>query len=577
MKKVVVFLFLCFFVFLFFRSNAYSQEVTILYTGQTHAMLYPCSCPIQQDGGIARRVSLVKELRKKHPALLLLDCGSFTAGGIMDEYAQNAPMDMRRTEVNLKAMGLAKYDAVAIGPDEFNFGKEFFLKNAASASFAFLSANLGADKVVPFTVKDAGGVKLGLIGLTGLAANQKAEGLKINEPKEIEGTVSRLKKEGAQVIILLSTLGEKEDLRLISGVKGIDLVFVGQAPLSNEPLTEIDGVFFLRPSWQGRKLGKLTLEIKDGRLKNCKIDELRLSNEIVDDPGIKAVLPRCYADANCKKEGSVGSCQDPGELNADCIFTEPNKIKLTVISVKDCVVCNEEPVIKLLKNKFPGVIEQFIYYPDPVAQKLIKDLSILGLPAYILGKEVEKEDNFNAVKDDFRLIGDVYLFKPQVSGIAYFFDRAEEKGNLDLFLNLFEKDTPLLLETMEEFKPRLHFLAQEKTEGFEAKNGAAEVEEYLRGVCVQEYYPQKFWNYLTCRSKNNNSAYWEDCLGGSDAGAVKSCARGPQGVKLLQENISLNKELKVSTGPSYLLDNHEIFSSRGVPKKEEFRKIIKKR
>lgn len=578
MKKVVVFLFFCFFVFSFFHNYGYSQEVTILYSGQTHAMLYPCSCPIQQDGGIARRASLIKELRKKYPALLLLDCGSFTAGGIMDEYAQNTRMDMRRTEVNLKAMELAKYDAVAISPDEFNFGKEFFLKNAASVNFTFLSANLGTDKVVPYTIKDAGGIKLGLIGLTGLFANQRAEGLKINEPKEIEESVSQLKKEGAQVIILLSTLGEKEDLKLISKVKGIDLVFVGQAPILNEPLTKMGSVFFLRPSWQGRKLGKLTLEIKDGRLKNCKIDELRLSSEIVDDPGIKAILPRCYADVNCKKEGLVGSCQDPGELKANCIFTEPNKIKLTVISVKDCVVCNEEPVIKLLKDKFPGAIEQYLYYPDLGAQKLIKDLSIQGLPAYILGREVEKEDNFNAVKDDFQLIGDVYLFKPQVSGIAYFFNRAEEKGSLDLFFSLFEKDTPLLLEVIEEFNPRLHFLAQEKTEGFEAKNGVPEVEEYLRGVCVQQYYPQKFWDYLTCRSKNINSAYWEDCLGGgADADAVKACARGPQGVKLLQENISLNKELQVSTGPSYLLDNHEIFSSRGVPKIDEFRKIIKKR
>jgi hypothetical protein len=31
------------------------------------------------------------------------------------------------------------------------------------------------------------------------------------------------------------------------------------------------------------------------------------------------------------------------------------------------------------------------------------------------------------------------------------------------------------------------------------------------------------------------------------------------------------------SGPVYLLDNHQIFSSRGVPDKEELKKIIEKR
>ena len=122
--KTIIFLFALLALSL---SDLYAKEITILYTGNTHAMLYTCSCPIERDGGVARRASLVKELRKKHPELLLLDCGAFTAGGSMDEYIQNTRLDMQRSEVNLKAMELMHYDAVAIGSDEFNFGKDFFL------------------------------------------------------------------------------------------------------------------------------------------------------------------------------------------------------------------------------------------------------------------------------------------------------------------------------------------------------------------------------------------------------------------------------------------------------------------
>jgi protein-disulfide isomerase len=57
---------------------------------------------------------------------------------------------------------------------------------------------------------------------------------------------------------------------------------------------------------------------------------------------------------------------------------------------------------------------------------------------------------------------------------------------------------------------------------------------------------------------------------------VKTCARGPQGKTLLGQNIALNKELQIMYGPTYLLNNQEIFSSRGVPTEEELKKMWKK-
>ena len=576
MKSMKIVLFISGFLFLMASSALYAKDVTIVYSGQTHAMLYTCSCPIEQDGGVARRATLVKELRQTDPELLLLDCGSFVAGGLMDEYTQSVQLDMQRSMVNFKAMELMKYDAVGIGPDEFNFGKEFFLKIAKISEPAFLSANLESDKIVPYIIKEKGGAKIGIIGLIGLTAYQKSEGLKISEPKKIGATISRLKKKGVGIIILLSNLGEKEDLKLISEVKGIDILFIGQSPLKKEPLTKVDSTYMLRPGWQGRSIGKLILEIKNGKLINCKTEEITLSDKIADDPGILSILPRCYSDTNCKKTGFIGSCKNSGDLNSECAFSMPNKISLRVISVKDCAVCNVEPVIKSLKSKLPGISVQYLYYPDYAAKRLIRDLAIAGLPVYILGKEVAKEANFYSIKDDFVHTKDLYLLKPHLSGLSYFLNRKKKEGNLDLFINIFGKDADKILSATEDFKPNLHFLTIENAQGFEAKNGVPEVEEYLRGVCVQKYYPGEFWDYLICRSKNIKSSYWDNCISGVDLAKVKTCATGSEGVELLRENISLNKELKIMFGPTYLLNNQEIFSSRGAPNKDELKKIIKK-
>ncbi|HNW39047.1 MAG TPA: hypothetical protein PL125_00475 [Candidatus Omnitrophota bacterium] len=566
------------FSFFFFGISVLcAEEVTVVYSGQTHSMLYPCSCPIAQDGGIARRGTLIKQLRKKSPDLLLLDCGSFTAGGLMDEYTQNAQLDLQRSEVNYRALELMHYDAVGISPDEFNFGREFFLKNAKKSKPAFLSVNLDSDKVVPYIIKNSGTTKIAIVGLTGLLASQRAEGLKISPPdKLVSALVDRLKNEGTQIIILLSTQGEIRDLKLIAQTKGIDIVFVGYQPKKEEAITKVDSTFFVRPAWQGRKLGKLTLKIEAGKLIDCKLDELVISEKLSDDPEITAILPRCYSDVNCKQGGLTGSCQNPGTLNANCSFTRPNPVNLFVINVNNCVTCDAESVIDLLKKKFPGLTVKILDYPGQAAKKMIKDLGLETLPAYIFTKSVEKEEIFDSFKKDLSLINDFYVYKPQASGISYFLNQKTEKGSFDLFFSIFEKDAALLLTTLREFNPGLHFLAVEKDEGFDAKNGIAEVEEYLRAGCVQKYYPEKFWDYLICRAKNIGSSYWEDCLGESDVSKIRSCARGQEGIGLLRGITSLNKKLQISSGPSYLLNNQEIFASRGVPAKEDIKKILKR-
>jgi protein-disulfide isomerase len=72
-----------------------------------------------------------------------------------------------------------------------------------------------------------------------------------------------------------------------------------------------------------------------------------------------------------------------------------------------------------------------------------------------------------------------------------------------------------------------------------------------------------------------DSSWWEDCAGDMEINKIKVCARGMEGRTLLRENISLNKELGILMGPTYLLGNQEIFASQGAPSNEELKKILK--
>lgn len=556
--------------------EAQAKEIAILYSGETHAALYHCNCPIEPDGGISRRAALLKQLKTTYPDAFLLDTGSFIAGGLLDENTQNTELDLQRSKINISAMELMKYDAVCVGDDEFNFGVDFLKEAINRGKIPLISCNLKMENILPYVIKEAAQAKFGIIGVTNLQAMQKAES-KIIDPKiALSETISEVRNKGVDIIIVLSNLGEQEDLALAGQVKGIDILIGGRARYRKDTFIKVGDTLILSASWQGRKLGKAILDITDKKIKDYKVEEIRLSDKIGDDPEIMKILPRCFSDTQCKKEGSIGSCQNPGAEKAACQFIQANRVNLTVITLKDCQICNNESMVRFLEKQFPGLKSTYLFYPEAKAQKLIKEFNLKSLPVYFLGKEVEKETNFDSLKQNLEMKGSLYMLRTQFAGVAFYVDRQKISSRLDLFLSLFDKIAPSILEVTKEFNPVIHFLAVEMQGKFDAASGGIEVEEYLRSVCVQKYYPQKFWDYINCRSQAITSSWWEDCASDFDAGKIKTCARGEEGKKLLEDNISLSKELQIMFGPVYLMDNQEIFSTRGIPQKEELKKMLKR-
>jgi hypothetical protein len=562
---------------------AYAKEISIVYTGQTHAMIYPCSCPKEPDGGIARRATLIKQLKKDNPDMMLLDTGSYFAGGILDEYSQNAPLDMQRSLINLKAMELMGYDALGIGESEFNFGRDFLEDNINKSGLSSLSCNIssankikGIKSFKPYLIKEISGVKFGVIGVTGLSAMPKSGGLNFSEPLVgISQAVEELKEKKVDVIILLSNASENSESRITKEIEGIDIIISGYRQTNSEPATKTGSTLILRPTWQGRRVDKLTLVIEDKKIIDYKVEQMRLHDGIALDPGMLSILPSCFADANCKKDGFIGSCKEPGKLSAGCQFIKPASVKLLIIAPKICLTCNTDNTINYLKSRFPGIAVSYIYYPDPGSDKLIADFDIKSLPVFLLDKDVEKEKEFDNFSENLIIKGNYYMLKPQLGGIAHYLHRDNKKGQIDLFMSLFDEHAAELLDNIQESNPTIHFLVSEQSENdFNAARGNLEVEECLRAVCVQKYYPEFFFGYIRCRAAKSNSSWWEDCLDSSlDTGKIRSCARD-EGKSLLRENIRLNTELGIMSGPTYLIGNQEIFSSRYPPKKEEFKKIF---
>ena len=564
-------------LFTFYLSPLYAKDITILYTGDTNAMLYPCNCPIEPDGGVARRAALIKELKKQDPQALVLDAGSFFAGGDMDQYSQGPDFDRQRTLVNLKAIELIKYDALALGDDEFNFGKDFLVDNIKKNNLNFLSSNLKLEGTKPFVIKEISGIKVGIIGVTNPQVAKRISGLTIADLKTaVVSAITEVKKQGASIIILLSTLDEAGNTAIANEVPGIDII-IQKGREKEEQAGKINNTLVLRPAWEGRRLSKVVISFENNKVTNYKAEEIRLSDKVMDDPAITAILPQCFQNANCRKKGFVGSCSNPGAKDARCEFKEPNKVSLFVITSKDCIVCEAgiSEKIEFFKKQFAGLVPHYLYYPDKDAEKLIKDSNISSLPVYLFGKEIEKEKDFAQLKNSFEVKGDYCMLKPELGGISYFLNRKNIKDKFDLFISLYGKNTDQALVAVKELKPDVHFLVIEQEGKFNAFSGQPEVEESKRSLCVQKYYPEYFFDYMVCRVKDMSNPKPETCLAKFDVNKISTCSKGSEGESLLKENIKLTRELQIMTGPVYLVDNQNIFIMP-ESKEEELKKLIKR-
>src|ERR1044072_2315400 len=139
--------------------------ITILPTNDTHSQIDPLPANDKNagKGGVARRATLVKRIRKENPNTLLVDAG---------DVLQGTPyFNFYKGEVEYKAMSAIGYDAGTLGNHEFDNGVEALAAALKFADFDLVSANYDVkgtaleSKVKRYVVKTVGGIRIGLFGL----------------------------------------------------------------------------------------------------------------------------------------------------------------------------------------------------------------------------------------------------------------------------------------------------------------------------------------------------------------------------------------------------------------------------
>ena len=244
---------------------------------------------------MARRATVVRKERETSANVLLLDAGNTLVGDRV--LAQQS-----KGKIVVEAMNLMGYDAMTLGEQDLQLGASELEARMAEATFPFLSANVEAEGKVfaqPYVIKEMGGHQVAIVGLTGLEAGN-LNGFQVRDPLQTALDLLPQLQPVADIIILLTHVGQAVEEQLQQNVAGIDLIVGGatQGRTSAAVWDETRGVLIL-PSEQasrghtGRLLGMAALSFdSNGRLVSHSSGMISLSPDFADDPDQVALVQR---------------------------------------------------------------------------------------------------------------------------------------------------------------------------------------------------------------------------------------------------------------------------------------------
>ncbi|WP_033541674.1 5'-nucleotidase C-terminal domain-containing protein [Planococcus sp. CAU13] len=218
-------------------------NLTIMHTNDTHANL----------DNVAKRVTLVNQIRTANPNNLLLDAGDVFSGTLYFNAFQG--------QADLEFMNLMKYDAMVFGNHEFDLGGSeeghaALAEFVGGADFPFVAANVDFSKDALFTglenntytaeysngeiyngiIKEIDGEEVGIFGLTTAETATLATPGDVSFTNYIEAAkeaVAAFEAAGVNKIVALTHIGFDDsaevdnDKLLAEAVAGIDVIVGG--------------------------------------------------------------------------------------------------------------------------------------------------------------------------------------------------------------------------------------------------------------------------------------------------------------------------------------------------------------
>jgi len=206
-------------------------NLEIIHTNDTHGCFQNC-----KTGGLSEADAVTRSKdaiygRKDGSFILLLD-----SGDILDK--DDSDPDTMTSD--LERMSKLGYDAVALGNHDVVYGIENLKERSAALGLPVLCANLvykesGDFVFEPYIVKNVGGIRIGILGLTTTETADKMskedkKAVRVIDPEDAYSKIIDKFKNECDVRILLSHMGTDEDEKFAKKHQKMKVIIGGHTP-----------------------------------------------------------------------------------------------------------------------------------------------------------------------------------------------------------------------------------------------------------------------------------------------------------------------------------------------------------
>lgn len=274
-------------------SPALSKSFTILYTCDIHAQLHTHDeffwengkAVYKKRGGLAVLKTMINHFRDQHPAnTILIDGGDYFHG--------SAVASLTEGEALIPLLNNFNYDLILPGNWEVVYKKKKMLYDMGHANAAKICANMWHDTAdadngeliyPPYWIKYIAGTKVGFIGYTDHLIPKRqspaySKGISFEHAEyNIEKYIKLLKEtEGCGIIFIVTHMGLAQQLGLADNPVTDGADFILGADTHERVRDPIQGKFckVVECGAFGSFLGKLDIEVENGKIKNYKYELL---------------------------------------------------------------------------------------------------------------------------------------------------------------------------------------------------------------------------------------------------------------------------------------------------------------
>jgi len=332
-------------------SSVFAKDITLIQLSDVHGHIQP-HAEIFEDGrldpragGIAKLTTLIKSVRAEQPNSLLLSVGDTTHG--------SAEMTFSLGELIIPWINTVGIDAFTPGNWDFGYGPRVYRQRFTATKSLELAPNnrttvawmipgcnagggllpyanchlekvtvpvvamnlynfdevaaltnpaqsLGSLVHLPYVLKNVGGVKVGVLGLTSDVVPQQAQAFNTGFRftmgyKELPQQIAAAKTEGAEIIVVLSELGFAKNIQLVKEFPEINIMFSGhthERTTKEVVITHSDGSYSLvTEAGEDSHLGRLDLKVSaTGKIISYNWKLLEADSSVPEDPATKAMV-----------------------------------------------------------------------------------------------------------------------------------------------------------------------------------------------------------------------------------------------------------------------------------------------